>query len=152
MVGKMKKQRQQRQNRIIELIEQYEISTQDALKQYLEADGIAVTQATLSRDINELNLKKQLSGSGVYIYVRSKKADLQCPQIFRDSVVAVDYALNTVVIKCSTGMAQAVCAILDKMGWDGIVGTIAGDDTIFVLMKTETAAEEFMEELSSNLK
>lgn len=144
--------KKQRQNRIIELIEQHEIATQDALKQYLEADGIAVTQATLSRDINELNLKKQASPTGVYVYVRAKKADFKCPQIFIDSVVSVDYALNTVVIKCNTGMAQAVCATLDKMNCDGVVGTLAGDDTIFVLMRTEAAAAEFTGELSNNLQ
>lgn len=144
--------KKQRQSRIIELIEQHEIATQDILKQYLEADGIAVTQATLSRDINELNLKKQASATGVYVYVRAKKADFRCPQIFKDSVISVDYALNTVVIKCNTGMAQAVCATLDKMNCDGVVGTLAGDDTIFVLMKTEAAAADFTGELSSNLQ
>lgn len=144
--------KKQRQSRIIELIEQHEIATQDTLKQYLEADGIAVTQATLSRDINELNLKKQTSPTGAYVYVRAKKADFRCPQIFKDSVTDVDYALNTVVIKCNTGMAQAVCATLDKMNCDGVVGTLAGDDTIFVLMRTEAAAADFTGELGSNLQ
>lgn len=132
-----------RQNKIIELIERYEITTQDALKKRLEDEGIAVTQATLSRDINELDLKKELSPSGAYIYVRAQRAEMQFPPIFRDSVSGIDFALNTVVIKCHTGMAQAACAVLDKMGCDGIVGTIAGDDTIFVLMRTESAACEF---------
>lgn len=141
----------QRQNKIIELIERYEIATQDALKKRLEDEGIAVTQATLSRDINELDLRKELSPSGACIYVRAQRAELQCPPIFRDSVADIDFALNTVVIKCHTGMAQAACAVLDKMGWGGIVGTIAGDDTIFVLMRTESAACEFADGLKAML-
>ncbi len=132
-----------RQNKIIELIERYDIATQDALKKRLEDEGIAVTQATLSRDINELDLRKELSSSGVYVYVRTQRAEVQFPPIFRDSVAGIDFALNTVVIKCHTGMAQAACAVLDKMDCAGVVGTIAGDDTIFALMRTESAACEF---------
>lgn len=136
-----------RQNKIIELIDRYEIATQDALKKRLEDEGIAVTQATLSRDINELDLRKEPSPSGAYVYVRAQRAEMQLPAIFRDSVADIDYALNTVVIKCHTGMAQAVCAVLDKMDRDEIVGTIAGDDTIFALMRSEAAACEFADGL-----
>lgn len=140
-----------RQNKIIEIIGRYEITTQDALKKRLEDEGIAVTQATLSRDINELDLRKELSPSGVYVYVRVQRPAVQCPPIFRDSVEAIDYALNTVVIKCHTGMAQAACAVLDKMDCAEIVGTIAGDDTIFALMRSEAAACEFADELKAML-
>lgn len=136
-----------RQNKIIELIERYEIATQDALKKRLEDEGIAVTQATLSRDINELDLRKEPSPSGAYIYVRAQRSEMQLPAIFRDSVADIDYALNTVVIKCHTGMAQAACAMLDKMDRGEIVGTIAGDDTIFALMRSEAAACEFADGL-----
>ncbi len=136
-----------RQNKIIEIIEQHDITTQEALKKRLEDEGIAVTQATLSRDINELCLKKEMSPSGVYVYVRIPKAEMQCPPIFRDAVVSVDHALNTAVIKCHAGMAQAVCAALDKMDCKEIVGTIAGDDTIFILMRNETAAGGFVKQL-----
>ncbi len=137
-----------RQNKIIEIIEKYDITTQDALKKRLEEEGIAVTQATLSRDINELALRKELSPSGAYIYVRKSPA-VQCPPIFRDSVADIDCALNTVVIKCHTGMAQAACAVLDKMARSEIVGTIAGDDTIFALMRSEAAACEFADGLKA---
>ncbi len=143
--------KKQRQNKIIEIIENYEITTQEALKKHLEDNGIAVTQATLSRDINELNLKKEITASGAYIYVRVPKAEIQCPAIFKDAVVDIVYAMNTVVIKCHTGMAQAACATLDKMNCSEIVGTIAGDDTIFALMKSEAAASEFTDELKSFL-
>ena len=141
--------KKQRQHKIIEIIEQYEVTTQEALKKRLEDEGIIVTQATLSRDINELNLRKEMSASGAYIYVCTKKADIQCPAIFKDAVVDIVYAMNTVVIKCHTGMAQVACATLDKMNCDEIVGPIAGDDTIFALMKNENAASEFTEELKA---
>lgn len=144
--------KKQRQSKIIEIIESREVSTQEALKQYLEDSGIRVTQATLSRDINELRIKKQMSDSGAYIYVRTKNADIEYPPIFKDSVVDVVYACNTVVIKCNTGMAQAVCAMLDKMALDEVLGTIAGDDTIFALMKTESDASEFTRELGAFIK
>lgn len=144
--------KKQRQNKIIEIIEKYEVTTQEALKKYLEDEGIVVTQATLSRDINELNLKKKVSATGANIYVCVKKKAVQCPAIFKDAVIDVVYAMNTVVIKCHTGMAQAACATLDKIEDTGIVGTIAGDDTIFALMKNESDASEFTEELRLLLK
>ena len=134
--------KKQRQNKIIEIIEQHDVATQDDLKKYLEAEGIVTTQATLSRDINELNLKKQLSATGAYIYVRTKKSDMECPPFLKEAVTEVAYALNTVVIKCHAGMAPAAGAALDKMNCDDVVGTIAGDDTIFALMRTEAAAAE----------
>ena len=144
--------KKQRQNKIIEIIEKHDVATQEDLKKYLEAEGIVTTQATLSRDINELNLKKQMSATGVYIYVRTKRSNMECPAFFRESVVEVAYAMNTVVIKCHAGMAQAACAALDKMNCDDVVGTIAGDDTIFALMKTEAAASELTDGIKSFMK
>ena len=147
-VNGMKKKRQ---DKILEIIQKNNVSTQEMLKKLLEDEGIAVTQATLSRDINELDLKKQAVPSGASIYVRPPRPELSCPPIFLDSVNYVGYSMNMVVIKCSTGMAQAVCATLDRMGRPEILGTIAGDDTIFALMKSEAAAEEFAGELRSVL-
>lgn len=144
--------KKQRQNKIIEIIENNEITTQEALKKHLEDEGIMVTQATLSRDINELNLKKKVSATGANIYVCVRKKAVSCPAIFRDAIIDVVYAMNTVVIKCHTGMAQAACATLDKMEDTEIVGTIAGDDTIFALMKSEGDASEFSEELRKLVK
>lgn len=140
--------KKQRQNKILEIIDRYEISTQEELKRRLEESGISVTQATLSRDINELRIKKISSEEGAYIYAAAKRPAVEYPPIFADSVVEAVYALNTVVIKCNTGMAQAVCATLDRLDCCDILGTIAGDDTIFALMKTEAAAAEFTEELN----
>lgn len=133
--------KKQRQAVIIDIIRSKEVSTQEMLRAELEAVGINVTQATLSRDINELNLKKE--SSGVYRYFAPLKETMECPAILKDSITDIVYAMNTVVIKCHTGMAQAACATLDKMQCTGIVGTIAGDDTIFVLMPDTQAAEKF---------
>lgn len=132
--------KKQRQDKIIEIIGSHDITTQEMLKKYLEDIGIDVTQATLSRDINELNLKKETDG--IYKYTVPLKNMVECPAILKDSVVDIVYAMNTVVIKCHTGMAQAACATIDKMQCTGIVGTIAGDDTIFVLMPNENSAAE----------
>lgn len=137
--------KKERQNIIIDIISKNEISTQEMLKEHLEKHGINVTQATLSRDINELNLKKE--ADGVYKYITPLKDIMECPPIFKDSVLDIVYAMNTVVLKCHTGMAQAACATLDRMKYVGIVGTIAGDDTIFVLMPSEKAAADFCENL-----
>ncbi len=135
--------KKERQNIIIDIISKNEISTQEMLKEHLEKHGINVTQATLSRDINELNLKKE--ADGVYKYITPLKDIMECPPIFKDSVLDIVYAMNTVVLKCHTGMAQAACATLDRMEYVDIVGTIAGDDTIFVLMPSEKAAADFCE-------
>lgn len=132
--------KKERQNIIIDIVMNNDISTQEMLKEYLEKRDISVTQATLSRDINELNLKKE--SDGVYKYIPPIKELMDCPHILKDSVRDIVYAMNTIVLKCHTGMAQAACAMLDKMEYVGIVGTIAGDDTIFVLMPSEKAAAE----------
>ena len=137
--------KKQRQDKIIEIVQNNDISTQEMLKKHLENIGITVTQATLSRDINELNLKKE--ANGVYRYTVPVKRHLECPPIFKDAVIDIVYAMNTIVIKCHTGMAQAACATLDKMDCPEIVGTIAGDDTIFILTPNEEIADEFCNDL-----
>ncbi len=139
--------KKQRQDKIVEIIEKYEVTTQEMLKSYLEAENLIVTQATLSRDINELKLKKEPASSGGYKYVKPVKIPLECPAIFSDSIIDVLYAMNTVVIKCHAGMAQATCSILDKMNYPEIVGTISGDDTIFALMQSENDAMIFSRDL-----
>ena len=132
--------------KIVELVEKNEIYTQEDLLVLLAKEGISTTQATISRDIKELNLVKTITEDGKYKYTttRKKKSDSMEKKfraVFVESVISVDYALNTVVIKCHTGMANAACASLDSMAeMEGIVGTLAGDDTIFVLMRTEEMA------------
>ena len=141
---------------ILKLISQYSIATQEELLQKLEENGFNATQATVSRDIKELRLVKQMNEKGGYSYVEGKSETEEYLSkfnvIFSHSVISCDYAGNTVVIKCHTGMAQAACATFENMQWEGIVGTIAGDDTIFVLCRTESLANELRESVERMLQ
>ena len=140
-----------RHAKILELIRERDIETQDELLRHLREAGFDVTQATVSRDIKELRLIKTLSGSGRYKYSTGSdgSADMSSKfhSLFTDSALSVDYAMNMLVIKCMNGMAQAVCASMDAMYWKDFVGTLAGEDTILVVCRTEAAARETMEEL-----
>ncbi len=143
----------QRQNMIIELITGHDVSTQEQLCELLRASGFEVTQATVSRDIKELALIKQPLAAGGSKYAvpslsRSRLTDKGFEHsIILESVLNVDHGLNTVVLKCSAGMASAVCAKLDSVELHNSVGTLAGDDTVFVLMRTEKDAERLEKEL-----
>ncbi|MGN0521453.1 MAG: arginine repressor [Eubacterium sp.] len=139
--------KKRRHAKILDIIKSNEIETQEELQAYLYEFGFEVTQATISRDIKELRLVKELSDNGRYIYSVGKKAVNESMRraggIFSEAIVSVEYALNTVCIKCLSGMAVAVCTAIDSMEWTGVVGTISGDDTIFVLCKTEDFAKIF---------
>ena len=140
-----------RHAKILELIRERDIETQDELLRHLREAGFDVTQATVSRDIKELRLIKTLSGSGRYKYSTGSdgSADMSSKfhSLFTDSALSVDYAMNMLVIKCMNGMAQAVGASMDAMYWKDFVGTLAGEDTILVVCRTEAAARKAMEEL-----
>ncbi len=143
----------QRQYKIVEIITENEVSTQEQLCTLLRSSGFDVTQATVSRDIKELALIKQPMASGGSRYAvpslsRSRLTDSGFEHsIILESVLNVDHGLNTVVLKCSAGMANAVCAKLDSVELHNSVGTLAGDDTVFVLMRTEKDAERLEKEL-----
>lgn len=146
----------QRHKLILQLVQKEFIDTQEALQKSLEKHGMSVTQATLSRDIKELSLIKSVTSTGEYKYTVPKLSREELSKdggaafnIISDAVVSVDYALNTVVVKCHEGMAQAVCAKLDRTGVENVVGTLAGDDTIFILMRTERDANRLVRELNS---
>ena len=145
-----------RHAKILELISEHVIDTQEELLKWLKDSQFNVTQATVSRDIKELRLVKTLGADGRYRYTtgtHAKSADISSKfhSIFSDAVMAVDYAGNILSIKCHVGMANAACAALDSIHWNGIVGTLAGDDTIFVLMRTEEHAVELTNELKGFL-
>lgn len=149
----------QRQQLILKIISEQNIDTQENLQKVLKEYGCICTQATVSRDIKELALIKTMTAAGDYKYsipsFKKNSFDNKNDMIYTiitDSVIDVDYAVNTVVVKCKTGMAQAVCAKLDSTHIDSAVGTIAGDDTIFVLMRTERDALRLVKELSGILK
>ena len=142
-----------RHSKILELISNHSIDTQEELLRKLNDCGFRVTQATVSRDIKELRLIKTQSPDGGYLYTTGSQTNsvdmsFKFHAIFSESVNSVDYAMNTVVVKCYTGMANAACAALDSIHWRGVVGTLAGDDTIFILMRDEAGAQEFVEQLN----
>lgn len=148
--------KRKRKAKILEIINNFEIETQEELQSKLRDAGFEVTQATISRDIRELRLVKEQSESGRYIYSAGKKNynDNMAGRfisIFSESIISVDYALNTVCVKCFSGTANAACAAIDSMQWSGVVGTIAGDDTIFVLCKTEEFAKNFTLNLEKSI-
>ena len=133
-----------RHSKILELISERDINTQEELLAYLKDAGFDVTQATVSRDIKELRLVKTMVSDGKYRYASSvsdSNADSGTKYaVFSQSTKSVDCAGNMVVVKCFNGMANAACAVLDAMNHEGVVGTLAGDDTIFVLMRDEKSA------------
>lgn len=135
-----------RHNKILEVINKYPITTQEELIEHLRADGYDVTQSTVSRDIKQLRLTKTLLADGKYRYQASPVADKGAKNsfssIFSSSVVSIESAMNIVVIKTFSGMAQAACAALDMMSFDMIVGTLAGEDTIMVVCIDEAGAAE----------
>ncbi len=146
--------KRKRHVKILELIENFDIDTQESLQLKLLECGFDVTQATVSRDIKELKLVKILSSTGEYKYsvppnLKEKNPLSMLISLFSESVVAIDYAMNMVVIKCHVGMANAVCAKLDSADFQNIVGTLAGDDTIFVVMRTENDAVRLVENLNN---
>jgi len=145
-----------RHAKILELIGEQEIDTQEELLRWLHAEGYDVTQATISRDIKELRLIKSLSNSGKYRYSTGKRdtSDISAKfyNLFSDAVLSVDYAMNLAIVHCMTGMAQAVCASLDSLYREGVVGTIAGDDTIFIATRSENNAITLVSEFKKLVK
>lgn len=145
--------RKDRQNQILTLIAEEPIATQDELILKLREHGYEVTQATISRDIKELKLVKQVGPDGRSVY-RAGSRDTDGRPTGVDSLLpgavrSTDYAMNTCVIHTLSGMAGAVCASIDGMNWDGILGTLAGDDTIFVLCRTEAKARNFRDAINT---
>lgn len=136
--------KKQRHEAILRLISSNCISTQTELLDKLNAEGYETTQATISRDIKDLRLIKKPDEFGRSCYAVDKgdvgELSGKYKSVFEHSVISVDYAGNMVCVKCYTGMANAACAALDAMALDGAVGTLAGDDTIFILCRNENTA------------
>lgn len=140
---------------ILELIEKYTVSTQEELLEKLLECGVEVTQATVSRDIKELRLVKQPALNGQYKYSQAGASDEKYTKyyaIFAESITSVDYAQNICMIKCHPGTAQAVCAAIDAISLSDVLGTLAGDDTIFILCRTERTAQNTKHELETLFK
>ena len=146
----------QRHAKIIELINEHHIETQEDLTLLLKNSGFDTTQATVSRDIKELRLVKVADENGKYRYAvkvshDNHKLSAKFSRILEESVIRVDLSTSIVVIKTYPAMAQAAASAIDNMNWDEIVGTIAGDDTIFVALKTASDAELFCEKVKEIL-
>ena len=146
--------RNKRHEAILTLIKEQNIETQQDLTVALASVGFDVTQATVSRDIKELRLVKKLNSDGKYVYAsHTQNSDEgvsdKMSNILRQSMVSVDYALNTIVIKTLTGMAQGAASVLDAMQFPECLGTIAGDDTIFVTARSEEAAQKLTKKLKN---
>ena len=132
-----------RRLRILELIKKYNIGRQEQLVSYLNAEGYNVTQATISRDIHELKLKK-IKDNGAFRYVQTLREQGDRPDktavIFRQTVHSVQSSGNLIVIKTLAGSANAVCAIIDGFNIDGVLGSVAGDDCILIATEMGSAA------------
>ena len=141
----------ERHQRILNLITHNDISTQTELTERLVASGYNVTQATVSRDLQELRIVKAVSARGVYRYEvpkeDTKAADDRHEAVLRQCLVSVDYAMNIVVLKTLTGAAQAVGYSLDRYVMEDVLGTIAGDDTIMMVVRDEKSARSICIEL-----
>ncbi|MBQ4523598.1 MAG: arginine repressor [Lachnospiraceae bacterium] len=135
-----------RQAKMIEIIEQNEIETQDELAERLMEAGFVATQATISRDIRELKLTKVSDGNGKQKYIMLKNQELdhvsKLAKVMRAGIIGIDTAENLVIIKTVSGVAMAVAAALDNSEIEGMVGCIAGDDTIFCAIKTKEMVED----------
>ena len=145
-----------RHDKILEIIGRYDIETQDDLISRLEKEGFAVTQATVSRDIRELKLSKVLTGRGTYRYVRgdnkSSDVNVKFNNALVESIQRVDYAGNIIILKTIPGLASAVATGIDAIHISEILGSIAGDDTIMVVVRNEDSAEEIADKLKNMIK
>jgi transcriptional regulator of arginine metabolism len=138
-----------RQTAILSIIEKKDIETQEELANELKSIGIVVTQATVSRDIKELRLLKVLATDGGYKYATADKADHglseRFARMFVDSVLSISFANNIIVIKTLSGSANAAAEAIDSMHWPEILGTMAGDNTILVIIRTNEETQQIVE-------
>ena len=147
-----------RHARILDIIAEHPIETQDELLTRLREEGFKATQATISRDIKDLRLVKTLGSDGKYRYVSASRSSTDIrtnfSNLFSTSVNSIDVAQNLVVIKTLSGMAQAVCAALDSADYPSAVGTIAGDDTIMLIVRegcTRTSVKQALAHVIPNI-
>lgn len=136
----------ERHRRILKIISERVVSTQTDLTNLLIEEGFDVTQATTSRDLQELRIIKVLLGDGTYKYVVPKEGDADIStklrKVLGECLLSADYAVNIVVLKTITGAAQAVAFALDSLENDDVVGSIAGDDTIMIVVRSERDAKQ----------
>ena len=144
----------QRQAKIVEIISTTNMETQEQLLAALQEAGFTSTQATISRDIKELRIVKELTSFGTYRYTTAARElpgtfSTRLNTIFRECVTGFDYAMNIIVIHTLPGLADAAAAALDAMKMSVVLGTLAGDDTVIVIMRDTNAAAAFCGEIKS---
>lgn len=148
--------RYSRQNKILELIKNNEIETQDKLASMLKAEGFDVTQATISRDIKDLQLIKVLSVSGRYKYAVSKRSDAPISdrfiKVFRETIISFKAAHNLILIKTLSGCGGAAGEAVDNIGLEHVVGTVAGDNTMLIVVDEEENVPEILDLMDKMLK
>ena len=148
--------KRQRHEVVVDLINKYDIETQEELAAYLKEEGFEVTQATVSRDIRELKLSKIATGNGKQKYIILKNDDIHLGdkyiRVLRDGFVSMNMAQNILVIKTVQGMAMAVAAALDAMKFPEIVGCIAGDDTIMAAIKSTDETKVVIDKINEILE
>ena len=148
----------QRHQKILELINAYPIERQEDLLNKLKESGFQVTQATVSRDIRQLRLVKAATGDGHYRYTtpmgQSPRGDRpsRFENIFEESFLSVDSAGHIVMVSCHSGMANAACEVFDLVTWDDVVGSLSGDNTFIILMRSEESAKRLVAELSKYIR
>ena len=145
-----------RHSKILELINAFDICTQDELAERLGQNGFAATQATISRDIKELKLLKIPAANGQYKYASAnhdeEKTDVKFYNILKETVTAVKTAKNLIVVKTYSGMANAAGAAIDAVSFPEVVGSIAGDDTVFLAFASDETAESIAGKLTKMIK
>lgn len=146
-----------RQTEILNVIQNMEVETQEQLLAELRSRGFVATQATISRDIKELRLVKELTGKGGYRYALTDRknaagTDVRLRNIFKEGVTSVDVAQNIVVVRTMPGLASAACSALDRMDISGMVGSLAGDDTGILIMRDNATAQQFSSEVHKLLE
>ncbi len=144
-----------RQREILNIISQNIVLTQEDLQSALLSQGFEVTQSTVSRDIKELRLIKSHDSQGNYRYIQSdfqqSRDTSHYADIFKRSVVSVDFAVNNVVVKCHAGMASSACVALDEMFHDMMLGSLAGDDTIIIVTRSEHHSQILINKINNIL-
>ena len=146
-----------RQEQILALIQDHDIETQEQLLDELKKSGFQATQATISRDIKQLRIIKELGPNGTYRYVSSPKPvehafSAKLNMIFRQCETSIDYAQNLIVIKTMPGLANAACSAIDKLELPEMLGTLAGDDTCVVIMRDNASAATFYAEIREQIE
>ena len=146
----------QRQAKIVEIIANRDVQTQEQLLEELRDAGFRTTQATISRDIKELRIVMEMAENGGYRYAVSNADPVatfsgRLRTIFKECVLGYDYAQNIIVVRTMPGLASAAASAIDALNWSSVVGTLAGDDTLFIVMRENNAAAALCGEIKNLL-